>query len=61
MALKNTKIDTLFAEPMFRADISDAITPEQVEHIQTLPMVENQTNLISQDKYIFQQPQTRVY
>lgn len=56
MALKNTKIDTLFAEPMFRADISDAITPEQVEHIQTLPMVENQTNLISQDKYIFNNP-----
>ncbi len=59
MALKNSKIDTLFAEPMFRADISEAISPEQVEHIQTLPMVENQTNLISDDKYIFKNPKLK--
>jgi len=56
MELKNTKIDTLFAEPLFKADISEAISPEQVEYIQNLPMVQNQTNLISEDRYIFNHP-----
>ena len=56
MELKNTRIDTLFAEPMFRASIAESISPEQVEYIQSLPMVQNQTNLISEDKYIFNDP-----
>ncbi len=53
MTIKTYDIQPLFATPYMRADLSHAITPEQVEHIKKLPMVQNQTNQISEDLYIF--------
>ena len=43
------KIEPLFAEPLFRTNISSAISEEQIRFIQQLKMVNNQTNLISED------------
>jgi hypothetical protein len=51
------EVQPLFAEPMFRADISEFITPEQVAFIKALKMVSNETNLISEDTYIFERPE----
>lgn len=51
------KIEPLFAEPIFRANISSAISAEQVAFIQSLDMVQNQTNYISEDLYIFNRPE----
>ena len=38
-------------------DISGAIGPEQVEFIKNLEMVNNRQNLISENKYIFEEPE----
>lgn len=51
------KIEPLFAEPLFRTNISSAISEEQIRFIQQLKMVNNQTNLISEDLYIFERPE----
>lgn len=56
MPIADYEVQPLFAEPFFRASIAGAITREQVEHIQSLKMVENQVNLISEDLYIFEDP-----
>lgn len=50
------EVQPLFAEPYMRADISHAITDEQVDFILKLKMVQNQTNLISENLYIFEEP-----
>lgn len=57
MATRNYELKALFAEPIFRVDISDAITADQVEYIKNLKMVDNETNLISQNTYIFNEPE----
>lgn len=57
MALTEYKVEPLFAEPYFRADIGHAISDEQIKFIQDLKMVKNQSNLISEDLYIFEQPE----
>ncbi len=51
------KVEPLFAEPLFRTNISSAISDDQVRFIQDLKMVQNQTNLISEDLYIFNRPE----
>lgn len=51
------EVQPLFAEPIFRADISEFITPEQAAFIKGLKMVPNDTNLISEDTYIFEKPE----
>ena len=51
------KIEPLFAEPLFRIDIGDAITEDQIAYIRTLKMVRNPDNWISEDTYIFSHPQ----
>jgi len=51
------KIEPLFAEPLFRIDIGDALTDDQVAYIKGLKMVNNPDNLISEDTYIFNHPQ----
>ena len=51
------KVEPLFAEPLFRTNISSAISDDQVRFIQELNMVQNQTNLISEDLYIFNRPE----
>jgi uncharacterized protein (TIGR02466 family) len=47
----------LFAEPVFRISIADAITPEQVDYVKSLKMVDNETNRISENTYIFNEPE----
>src|SRR5215469_177394 len=49
----------LFSEPVFKADIGHAISEEQVAFIKNLKMVKNQVNLISENLYIFEEPQLR--
>ena len=50
-------VKPLFAEPIFRCDISSAISAEQVSFIQNLAMVSNQANLISENVYLFEEPE----
>ncbi|MEL6568780.1 MAG: TIGR02466 family protein [Pseudomonadota bacterium] len=57
MAQAKFDIQPLFATPFMRADISAAITPDQVEHVRNLKMVRNRDNLISEDLYIFKHPE----
>lgn len=59
MAISNYEVQPLFADPYLRADISDAISDEQVEFIQQLKMVRNQANLISENLYIFEEPELK--
>jgi uncharacterized protein (TIGR02466 family) len=51
------EVQPLFADPLFRVDISDAISERQVAFIKALPMVGNETNLISENTYIFNEPE----
>lgn len=51
------KVSPLFAAPIFRADLSSAISPEQIKYIQNLKMVRNRNNEISEDLYIFKHKQ----
>ncbi|WP_026942913.1 TIGR02466 family protein [Hellea balneolensis] len=53
MAEIEYEVHPLFAEPLFRANISHAISDKQVEIIKNLKMVQNKSNLISEDLYIF--------
>lgn len=57
MAVENVDINPLFAEPIFRANIGSAISEEQVAYIKNLTMVRNQANLISENLYIFNEPE----
>jgi hypothetical protein len=57
MAVENVDIKPLFAEPLFRANIASAISAEQIEYIKNLKMVKNQANLISENLYIFEEPE----
>ncbi len=59
MASVQYEVQPLFAEPIFRADISSAISNDQVEYIKNLKMVRNRTNLISEDLYIFEDPKLK--
>lgn len=59
MGMKQVEVQPLFSVPLFRADISDAITPSQVEFIKALPMNTNQVNLISDNLYIFDLPELK--
>jgi Putative 2OG-Fe(II) oxygenase len=49
----------LFAEPYFRANITGAITPQQIDFLQALPMVPHQRNLVSDNLYIFEAPELK--
>ena len=57
MPVENVNIQPLFAEPLFRGNIASAISEEQIAFIQNLKMVRNQSNLISEDLYIFELPE----
>ena len=46
-------VKPLFAEPVFVTNIADAISPEQIAFIQSVSMLENQMNRISEDLYLF--------
>lgn len=57
MANSNYEVQALFAEAIFRMDIGHAISEEQVSHIRNSKMVRNQTNLISENLYLFEEPE----
>jgi len=50
-------VQPLFATPLVRADLSAAITREQIEYVKSLKMIRNRDNLISEDLYIFRHPE----
>ncbi|MEO0422830.1 MAG: hypothetical protein AAF184_10870, partial [Pseudomonadota bacterium] len=56
MALGSYDVQPLFAEPYFRTNIAHAISEEQVAFIRELTMVQNQSNLISENLYILDEP-----
>jgi len=57
MAIENYEIQPLFAEPYFKADIGYSISDEQIAYIKGLQMVKNRDNLISENLYIFEEPE----
>tara|TARA_R100000988_G_C3921092_1_gene126811 strand:+ start:69 stop:692 length:624 start_codon:yes stop_codon:yes gene_type:complete len=59
MALGKYEVQPLFVEPIFRSDIGHAISDAQVEFIKRLPMNQNKTNQISDNLYIFEEPELK--
>ena len=57
MTIKDYELAALFAEPYFRTNIGHAISKEQIEYIKNLDMVKNKANLISENLYIFEEPE----
>jgi len=57
MTIENYQVQALFATPYFKANMSHAITPEHVDYIQKLKMIRNRDNLISENLYIFEEPE----
>jgi uncharacterized protein (TIGR02466 family) len=53
------EVYSLFVEPYFRANIAGVISPEQIQFIQGLKMVNNMENLISENLYIFEEPELK--
>src|SRR5215471_16255582 len=59
MPVVSHEVYPLFVEPYFRANIAGSITQEQVGFIQKLKMVNNMENLISENLYIFEEPELK--
>ncbi len=59
MAIKEYEVQPLFAEPFFRTNIGHAISAEQVEFLKNLKMLQNKSNLISENLYIFEEPELK--
>jgi uncharacterized protein (TIGR02466 family) len=59
MAVASHEVHPLFVEPYFRANIAGAISTRQIEFIQNLKMVNNMENLISENLYIFEEPELK--
>jgi len=59
MAIENYEVQALFAEPIFRADIGHAISEQQIAFIKNIKMVDNQVNLISENLYLFKEPEMK--
>lgn len=59
MTISNYEVRPLFSEPFFRASIADVITEKQVLFLKNLKMIKNQTNLISDNLYIFNAPELK--
>lgn len=59
MAIANYDVQPLFAEPYFRTNIGHAISEEQVRFIKNLKMTQNKVNLISENLYIFEEPELK--
>ena len=53
------EVHPLFVEPYLRANIAGVISPQQIEYIQNLKMVNNMENLISENLYIFEEPELK--
>ena len=59
MAIEEYEVQPLFAEPFFRTNIGHAISGEQVKFLKNLKMLENKSNLISENLYIFEEPELK--
>jgi uncharacterized protein (TIGR02466 family) len=59
MTVASHEVHPMFVEPYFRANIAGSITPQQIEFIQNLKMVNNMENLISENLYIFEEPELK--
>ena len=59
MAIEEYEVQPLFAEPFFRTNIGHAISDEQVEFLKNLKMLQNKQNLISENLYIFEEPELK--
>lgn len=59
MPVDSYSVNTLFVEPYFRANIASAITPAQIEFVQSLPMINNIDNLISETMQLFEEPEMK--
>jgi uncharacterized protein (TIGR02466 family) len=59
MTVVSHEVHPLFAEPYFRANIAGSISPEQIAFIKNLKMVNNMENLISENLYIFEEPELK--
>ncbi len=59
MSTQNAKFDVqpLFVEPIVKVSLASAIDERQIKFIKNLKMVKNRTNLISEDLYIFENPE----
>ncbi|MCB1643815.1 MAG: hypothetical protein KDI36_00110 [Pseudomonadales bacterium] len=60
MPIEKFEIQPLFAIPYARADLGHAITPDQIDYVKNLKMVRNRDNLISENLYIFEEPELKV-
>lgn len=58
-AAREFSVKPLFAEPYFVTNIGDAISPAQVDFIKSVRMIQNQTNQISEDLYLFNRPELK--
>lgn len=52
-------VQPLFATPFFRTNLKSIFTPQIVSFIKDLKMVQNQQNLISENLYIFEEPELK--
>ena len=59
MAELKYEVQPLFAEPFFRTNLAHAITEDQVEFIKNQKMVDNRQNLISENLYLFEEPELK--
>lgn len=59
MTIVSHEVHPLFVEPYFRANISGSIDQQQIDFIKSLKMVDNMENLISENLYIFEEPELR--
>src|SRR5437868_11315730 len=47
----------LFVEPLLKTNLGGIITDEHIAYIQNLKMIDNRVNLISENLYIFEEPE----
>ncbi|MFT5677416.1 MAG: hypothetical protein ACI808_003368 [Paraglaciecola sp.] len=59
MTISKYDIQPLFATPYFRADVGHAISNDQIEFISNLKMIKNRDNYISENLYIFEEPELK--
>jgi uncharacterized protein (TIGR02466 family) len=59
MPVVSHEVYPMFVEPYFRASIAGSITPQQIEYIKNLKMTNNPENMISENLYIFQEPELK--
>jgi len=59
MPVVSHEVYPMFVEPYFRANIAGTITPQQIAFIKNLKMVNNPENMISENLYIFEEPELK--